>query len=240
MRDWRAYVEGQLGALRLERAEADEVVRELAGHLEECYEALRAQGVGEEEAFSQACAEAGNWAQLRRGVISAKEGRMSDRVKQIWLPSLVTLSVGWAVLGMAIWSGTPPLIWESWHAARRGVVLWASAGGWTAAPPLVILYWPWLVSLPFIGAAGAYLSRRAKATGWRVYLSGAFPVLAVAVVFAVTFPFAFVVDTQVAPFFKVTSMLANVVSWILLPGIALWLGIVLQGWLGERRREIAS
>jgi len=222
MRDWRAYVEGRLGTLRLERTEADEVVRELAGHLEECYEALRAQGVSEEAAFSRAGAEAGNWAELRRGVILVKEGRMSDRVKQIWIPSLVTLS-GWAVLGVVIWS---PLMWESWNAARRGVILF---------PPLVILYWPWLLSLIFIGAAGAYLSRRAKATGWRVYLSGAFPVLTVGVVFAVTFPFAFVVDAQVAPFFKITSMLANVVSWIVLPGIALWLGVVVEGMLRQKR-----
>jgi hypothetical protein len=84
MRDWRAYVEGQLGALRLERAEVDEVVRELAGHLQECYAQLRAQQeVGEEEAYLRACTEAGNWAELRRGVISAKESRMSDRLKQI-------------------------------------------------------------------------------------------------------------------------------------------------------------
>jgi hypothetical protein len=219
MRDWRAYVEGRLGALRLEQVEAEEVVRELAGHLEECYEALRAQGVGEEEAFGRACAVAGNWAELRRGVISAKEGRMSDRVKQIWIPSLVTLFVGWAVLGVVVWSGTNP--WKEYDSAPRRVDLETLAA-------VVIWYWPWLLSLPFIGAAGAYLSRRAKATGWRVYLSATFPVLAVAVVFAVTFPFALVVDTQVAPFFKVTSMLANVVSWMVLPGIALCLGVALQ------------
>lgn len=230
MRDWRAYVQGQLGALRLEPAEVDEVVRELAGHLEECYAQLRAQEVGEEEAYLRACAEAGNWAELKRGVISAKESRMSDRLKQIWIPSLVTLSVGWAVLGMTIWSGTPPLMWKQYD----------SVPGPVPGFPQVILYWPWLLSLPIIGAVGACLSRRAKATGWRVYLSGLFPVLAVAVVFALTFPFAFVVDTQVAPFFKVTSMLANVVSWMVLPGIALWLGIAFQGWLGERRDEIAS
>jgi hypothetical protein len=226
MRDWRGYVEGRLGALRLERVEADEVVRELAGHLEECYEELRAQGVSEEEAFSQACAEAGNWAELRRDVILAKEGRISDRVKQIWIPSLVTLFVGWGVLGVVIWSRTQP--WKEYDAAPVRVDLGTLA-------TFVIRYWPWLLSLPFIGAAGAYLSRRAKATGWRVYLSGVFPVLAVAVVFAVTFPFAFVVDKQVAPFFNVPSMLANVVSWIVLPGAALWLGVVVEGMVRRKR-----
>jgi hypothetical protein len=231
MRDWQAYVEGRLGALRLEQRESDEVVRELAGHLEECYDGLRAEGLDEEEAFTRACEQAGNWAELRRGVISAKEGKMSDRVNQIWIPSLVTLFSGWGVLGLVIWSRTQP--WKQYDSTSHGIDLGILAL-W------VTLYWPWLLSLPLIGAAGAYLSRRAKGTGWRVYLSGAFPVLALGVVFAVTFPFAFAVDTEVAPFFKISSMLANVVSWIILPGIALWLGIVLQGWLGERRRETAG
>ncbi len=226
MRDWRSYVDTRLGALRLERSEAEEVARELASHLEECYEALRAQGISEDEAFLRTCGESGNWAELKREVVLAKqEGRMSDRVRQIWIPGLVTLVAGWAVLGVVIWSETPPLMWESWRGARPGVIL---------VPPLVILYWPWLLSLPWIGAAGAYLSRRAEATGWRVYLSGGFPVLAIAMVFAVTFPFALVVDAQVVPFFKATSMLANTVSWVVLPGIALWAGVALQAWWGGR------
>jgi hypothetical protein len=221
MRDWQGYVRQRLGALRLDPAEREEITRELAGHLEEYYEELRRQGLGEEEAFERTCARAGSWKQLRRAVLLAKqEGTMTDRVKQMWIPSLLTLVVGWVVLGVVIWSGTPPLMWESWHVARRGVILY---------PPLVILYWPWLVSLPFIGAAGAYVSRRARAAGWQIYLSGAFPVLAIGAVFAVTFPFAFVVDAQVVPFFKASSMLANVVSWMVLPGMALVLGIVVQG-----------
>lgn len=221
MRDWQGYVREQLRGLWLSSGENEEIARELAGHLEEYYEELRSEGMAEGEAYERACALAGNWKDLRRGVFLAKqEGTMTDRVRQIWIPSLLTLFVGWAVLGVVIWSGTPPLMWETWHTARRGVVLY---------PPLVILYWPWLVSLPFIGAAGAYLSRRAKATGWRIYLSGAFPVLAIGVVFAVTFPFVFVVDAQVVPFFRLSSMVANVVSWTVLPGMALLLGIVLQG-----------
>jgi len=225
MRDWRTYVESRLGGLRLEQAETDEVVRELAGHLEECYEALLAEGVSEGEAFSQTCAQAGNWAELRQGVVAAKEDGMSDRVKQIWMPSLVTLFAGWGVLGLVLWSKTQP--WKEYDAASGRVDLGILA-------TFVIRYWPWLLSLPFIGAAGAYLSRRANASGWRVYLSGVFPVLGVAVVFAVTFPFAFVVDKQVAPFFNVTSMLANVVNWIVLPGAALWLGVALQGMFARR------
>lgn len=242
MRDWRAYVDERLHAVTIKHRA--EVVAELAAHLEECYSALRAQGLPDEEACAWTCARAGDWDELRLGIIAAKETRtMSDRVKQIWIPSLLTLVVGWAVLGMAIWSGSPPLIWESWHEARRGVARGDFLGVASFAhlyPPMVIVYWPWLISLPVIGAVGAYLSRRAKATGWRVYVSGAFPLLAIAVVFAVTLPFASMVDPQVVPFFKSSSIVANLVSWLVLPGIALWIGIALQGMFGAREGRAYS
>src|SRR5208282_4833455 len=106
MRDWRAYVRENLGSLQIDQSVAEEVAGELAGHLEERYEALRAQGLPEEEAFLRTCAEAGNWKDLRRGVISAKkEGTMSDRVRQIWVPSLVTLYASVAAMGLFIWAG---------------------------------------------------------------------------------------------------------------------------------------
>jgi hypothetical protein len=208
MRDWRGYVTENLGSLRLDGAEAEEVACELAGHLAECYEALRAQGLLEEEAFLRTCAEVGNWKELRRGVISVKEeGTMVDRVKQIWVPSLVTLLCSFVAFALLTWAGKEPVM-------RRGL----------------ILYVPWLLILPLIGAAGGYLSRRAQGVGWRVYVAGAFPAVAIAVIFLITFPFAFAVgvDPRVVPGFKFTNLVSMAISWVIVPGIALWLGVVLQ------------
>ncbi|HTZ49139.1 MAG TPA: permease prefix domain 1-containing protein [Verrucomicrobiae bacterium] len=225
MRDWRAYVEGRLGALRMERVAADEVVRELAGHLEECYEALRAQGVSEEEAFSRTCAEAGNWADLRRGVILAKEGRMSDRVKQIWIPSLVTLFVGWGVLALMIWQRMEPILWHP---------------GNPRSSMYMVIYWPWLVMLPAVGAIGAYLSRQARACGWQVYLAGLFPAFAIACVLLVVFPWGLFIETHEGHEFSWFGLVLMTLNWVILPGIALLAGIVLQGWFGQGRHEIAG
>ena len=212
MPDWRAYVRDHLGTVCGARAEDGEVIRELAGHLEECYEALRVKGIPEEGAVLQTCAEAGNWGELRRGIVSAKaEGMMHDRVKQIWLPSLITLLSSWVVLALLLWAGTRPVI------SHPG------------EPRSLILYVPWLLLLPLIGAAGGYLSRRAQGVGWRVYVAGLFPALAMGAVLLVTFPFAFVINPQVVPGFKIISLAAVTVSWVVLPGIALCAGVALQG-----------
>jgi len=101
MPDWHAHVRDHLGSLCRAQAEEEEVTDELAGHLEECYVALRANGIPEEEAFAQTCARAGKWEELRRGIVSAKqEGTMSVRVRQIWVPGLVTLLSSYIVLAL--------------------------------------------------------------------------------------------------------------------------------------------
>jgi hypothetical protein len=53
------------------------------------------------------------------------------------------------------------------------------------------------------------------------------PALAWAVVFLVVSPFAFLVNPAVEPSLKVTSILAMVVSWVILPGLALGIGVAI-------------
>jgi hypothetical protein len=215
MPDWRTYVKDHLSSLRLSRAETEDVTVELAEHLEEFYEALLAKGLSDEEAFSRTCVQAGNWKKLQRGVISAKEeGAMIDRVMQIWLPSLATLVSSWGVLALFIWTEVIT------HREPRGVVL----------------FMPWLLLLPAIGAAGGYLCRRAGGTGWRVYLAGTFPALAGAIVFLVVLPFAFAwgIDAKAVPGFTFTAVAPAVANSVILPGLALYAGVVLQGLRKEK------
>ena len=93
MRDWEALVEGHLTGLALEPAERAEVIAELAAHLAESCEELRRQGMTEEEAVKRTLSQVEDWQNLRRRIQSAKtkENIMSNRVKQFWLPSLVTM-----------------------------------------------------------------------------------------------------------------------------------------------------
>jgi hypothetical protein len=212
MRDWRAFVTERLGSIRGDQAERQQIESELAQHLEEYYDDLRTQGVAEKLAFVQTCARVGDWKELRQEINSARqEGTMTDRVQQIWLPTLVTLVLAAVVLTILAVVDAHPVIFDLGQ--LRGVML----------------YVPWLLLLPVVGAIGAYLSRRAQGTGWRVYVSGLSPALAWGVVLVLVAPFAFLVNPAVAPGLKVTSILAMVVSWVVVPGIALGIGIALQG-----------
>ncbi|HTZ33350.1 MAG TPA: permease prefix domain 1-containing protein, partial [Methylomirabilota bacterium] len=93
MHDWHAYVREQSPELD------DRVVQELAGHLEDVYSDLRASGLTQAEAIRRAERRVGGWLELRRGIQAARrEEAMQERVKQFWLPSLVTLVLGWGIL----------------------------------------------------------------------------------------------------------------------------------------------
>jgi hypothetical protein len=212
MPDWRAYVREHLGSLRRSPAEEEEAVAELAAHLEDFHAALLASGTPEAEAFSRTCARAGNWKQLRSEIIAAKqEGTMRDRIRQIWLPGLVTFMSAYFVLILLQRLGARPL--------------YSHPG----EPVGVIFYLPWLFLLPLVGVMAGYLSRRAQGEGWRVYLASCVPVLALAALFLVLFPVSFIVDKQVPPQTKVATLVALMFGWVLLPGIALCAGVALQG-----------
>ena len=106
MPDWQKVVRGQLAGLNLEREEEDEVIAELAGHLEETYEALRREGLTEREAIRRALSEVTNWNDLQREIYCAraKENTMNPRTSRLWLPSLVTLAGSIITLvGLGFW-----------------------------------------------------------------------------------------------------------------------------------------
>lgn len=211
MPDWLAYVNDRLGPLHLSQAESVQVREELAAHLEDTYLSLRAQGFSESEAVHLTCDQVSSWQELRRDILAAKsEAFMQNRVKQIWIPGLVTLFFAYVLLALMQFAGLRAMV--SHPGEPRGIVL----------------YLPWMVCLPLIGAIGAYLSRRAQATGWRVYFAASLPALALGVFFLLISPLAFVLDPHVPLSIKATALAAGLVNWVILPGIALCLGVALQ------------
>jgi hypothetical protein len=212
MLDWLAYVNHRLSRIPLSEAEALQVREELAAHLEDIYLSLLAQGFSESEAVRRTCAQVSSWQELRRDILSAKsEAFMQNRVSQLWIPGLVTLFSAYVLLALMQFAGLRAM--TSHPGEPRGIVL----------------YLPWILSLPLIGAIGAYLSRRSQATGWRVYFAASLPALALGVLFLLILPWSFVVDPQVPLHTKGTALAALMVSWVILPGFALCLGVALQG-----------
>ena len=84
MPDFARLVRVSMG--RFASTAGDEVVCELAGHLEDLYAELRAKGLTEAEAEREAVAWAGDWKRLERGIEVAREGKMMERMPKILLP----------------------------------------------------------------------------------------------------------------------------------------------------------
>src|SRR5689334_20171374 len=93
MLDWNQLVRERLGSLGLPPATEEEVVQELAAHLQDIYEENVAKGIEEAHALRMALAEVHNWGPLAKKIERTKklEGIMNTRTKQLWLPALLSL-----------------------------------------------------------------------------------------------------------------------------------------------------
>src|SRR5438445_13777197 len=87
MPDWQKLVGQRLAGLALGAAEKQEIYTELAGHLEESYECLRAEGLADQEAIHRTLAQVADWRDLQRRIIIAKrtEDPMQKRLHQLWI-----------------------------------------------------------------------------------------------------------------------------------------------------------
>lgn len=205
MPDWEQILREQLGPMRLEPGVQEEIIAELAGHLEDAYERFLAQGIGTEEAQHRARAEVSNGRELARQIRRAKEGEdeMGNRIKQIWLPGLVT-------------TGLATLSLEVLHfAGMRQTVLWSPANG----PAL--FYLPWLLSLPVLGFVGAYWSRRLGGGTRASIIAGVFPALFYFAFPYLTLPLALVVDRGLGPEVAALGWFVFISKWYLLNWAAL-------------------
>ncbi len=161
MPDWRQLVNEHLAALVLDPHDRAEVIEELAAHLDETFVDLRRRGLSEGDAARRCLSEVHDWRDLRRKIQIArrKEDPMTNRVKQLWLPGLVTFVLSMGFLALAQIFGPKPWILTWGH------------------PPVALFYLPWLFSLPLVGAVGAYLSHRAGGSRRAIFSSIVFPVL---------------------------------------------------------------
>lgn len=212
MLDWSAYLRGRLGDLPLPEDQRDELVEELARHLESIHIALLSRGVLEKDAVRQTEEQVPDWQEFRRDIVRAKrrEGVVKERVKQIWAPATVTFLLSFAVLAGFQWLAL------KLNGAHRG------------EPRGVILYFPWLLTLPPIGALAGRLSRRACGTGWRLYVSALFSPLVIGLIFLLMFSIARIMGPRFMPDFPALSLLRLALGWVVLPGVALSFGVALQ------------
>lgn len=216
MADWRELVRQRLAGLALDFSDQEEVQAEIAAHLEESCEQLRAEGLPEPEAVQRTLAQVADWNDLGRKIALAKKGEvvMKKRIQQLWIPGFLTLLLSVLFLMALQKLGFQPRI------------------VWTG-PAAILLYVLWLLALPFIGSLGAYLSTRAGGSRGTVLLASVFPPLALNGAFLLMFPIDLAVKGimghQLDFSFVASALLRDEIGWILIPGMALFAG----GLLGQ-------
>lgn len=146
MPDWQELVQQRLVGLELETADSAEVFEELASHLEEQYESLLHKGVSEQAAIHCVLRQIADCRDLKSKIESSreKERHMNNRVSQFWLPAFLTIFLAMSFLMIVEALGFEPWVSSAW-------------GGPQGTIPVAVVYLPWLITLPFIGALGAYL-----------------------------------------------------------------------------------
>lgn len=228
MPDWEQTLRERLSGMRLDTAVQEEIIAELAGHLEDSYENFLAQGIGPKEAQMLTWAEFSDARDWLRQIQRAKRGgeKMNDRKKQIWLPGLVTTGLATIFLALLHRAGIRPVTM------------------WTPSSSPTVFYIPWLFSLPVFGFVGAYWSRRAGGRMGASTIAGVFPSLFYLAFPYLSLPIALVVDHRLGPTMTTLGWFLFLSRWYLLNWVALPCAALLAGTLPmaitPRERRAAS
>ncbi len=193
MPDWKKLVRERF-ACSAPQPCSEEIVSELAAHLEETYEVALAQGQSEAQAVELALQEVEDWR-----VLSTE----NHRTKSLWMPALLTLLGASALLMLIQFAGLQPRL------------VWIEGAG-------VVLYWHWLAGLPVFGALGAYLSQRAQGTTWARLAAGLSPALAMLITMALLLPWGLAIDGL--SFLRWIQFGIMLLIWVLFPALTLLLG----------------
>jgi hypothetical protein len=222
MPDWQKLVRQRLSGIALDAEEKDEVRAELAAHLEELYEVSCKEGLPEKEAVRRTLEQVADWRDLQRRILIAKRSGypMQKRVQQLWVPGFLTMALS-----------IVSLVTLQKLGFNARMVSWRDSD--------IFFYAPWLVSLPILGALGAYISSRAGGSRRTALLASIFPALALTLTFLLMFPIGFIVEriigSQVDFNIVAASLLRDGIDWILVPGAALLTGGLLIHLLFGRR-----
>jgi hypothetical protein len=239
MPDWEKLVSRRLVQLALDDRERREVIAELAGHLEETYEASRQRGASHDEAIRGALLQVDNWSRLRQEIYVArrKENVMNARTSRLWIPSLVTLTASFITLVAFGFLGLPPGPLGS----RPHHEEWSShlITGIRSGRETVNEYTVWLMVLPLVGALGAWLSRRAGGTLRDVVISGVFPAVAWLTIVLIVLSFAASLGPGLETLIAPVGPVGLIAVLVLIPGASLLVGVLAYSAVTKWRGKLA-
>lgn len=209
MPDWKKLVEQRLFSLNLPPSAKQEIVAELAAHLEDVYEAAKARGLDANFALELAQQEIHDWhvlvADLRRA--KSKENSMNLRTRSLWLPALASLFASSLFLfALTEVSLQPKLL----------VRLNSSAAHW--------VYTVWIVAQIAFGALGAFLSRRVGGSRMARVVAATFPAIVMLATCAIVIPASALMEHNDFIFHNPGRLWWGAFLWAVVPAVTLLLG----------------
>jgi hypothetical protein len=227
MFDWHSMVAERLLAMRLAPDRRNEVVAEIAGHLEEAYQTCLERGLNEDEARPLVLSEVRSWEEFAHDICEATEDEMTDRVKALWLPGAA------CVLAAVLLERMFYVL-----AARAWTVHLGPYGAFTLRGSILINP-VFLVCLPACGAIAAWLARRSGASFNLTIVAATFPALLMAASMFVTAILGVIVGLINPGYLQPIPLLEGLViyflGFVILPGVSLVLGAL--PFLGSREKE---
>ncbi len=95
---------------------------------------------------------------------------------------------------------------------------------WRFGPYGLTVNGPWLLAAAVVGATTTYALMRMGATRRARIAATAFPATVMAAAMLLVFPFAIAFDRHVALWLQTVSLSMGLVSWVLFPLLASWIG----------------
>jgi hypothetical protein len=209
MHDWRQNVRERLDSYSLHPGNREEIIRELATHLDETYEDALTHGLTEAEAVNRTLLEVADWRLLAGSIRHAQseEQPMNHRTKSLWLPGLASFAAASLFL----------LVLTQISLRPQFLVRLNSGLGRS-------LYIGWLFAQVLFGALGAFLSRRAGGTRTARIVAGEFPAMVMFGLWALVIPISAFAEHNTFVLQHPLYYALGIFPWVVLPGIALLLG----------------
>jgi hypothetical protein len=201
MPDWKKLVRDQMPLREMAQRTREEVISEIAAHLEDASEdssLLDSFGERTSPEFLNV-----HWKNLGRAIECAKrkEEIMNDRSRSLWLPAFINIVVAATLL----------IIFDIIY--PHPVILRIS----NVKLVIPIL---WLLTLPICGATGALLACRAHGSTTIRMIAGLAPSLVWLAAFCIM-GVAFALDWRVFHGFPMNDFFMSAVAWVALPALCL-------------------
>lgn len=219
MHDWQDAIREKLAGIVLSRCQREDLIAELANHLEDLHAELLASGITEPEASAKCLEQLNDVPQIAAVVKRSEiwEDAMNRRSRTFWLPGLITLTLASvSLMGMQQFTFSRPRVhWVDGGAVAVGFV--------------------WLASLLPCGALGAYLSHRAGASRWISIIASLFPSIVMLAVFCIALPVGLFIERNTYVIHHPRDLGMALLVWIIVPGVALLLGALPVLWRMSNR-----